>query len=61
MIGKLKDGEYRVGHNRHFVVPHKGQEVNITDTEDHFIWGKRYKIEGYDEWFEENCFEYVEE
>lgn len=58
MDGLLKKGEYRMGHNKTFNLI-GGYFVKITDVEDHPIFGKRYKILGYDEWFESNCFELI--
>ncbi len=57
MQGKLKHGRFRIGHNKPFYI--SSGIVKITDTENHPIYGKRYKISGYDEWFEENCFEWI--
>jgi hypothetical protein len=57
--GKLKNGEFHIGHRNAFNKVTGGKEMKITDYEDHPIWGKRYKIYGFNEWFEENCFEYV--
>ncbi|MFA5307756.1 MAG: hypothetical protein WC365_09965 [Candidatus Babeliales bacterium] len=54
-VRKLKDGHFYIGNRERFCAP-KG-EVVITEVENNPLWGKRYKIEGYEEWFEENCFE----
>lgn len=59
MVGKLKDGQFQVGREFGYTVPERGKEVQIVETEVDPIYGKRYKIAGHDEWFEENCFEYV--
>lgn len=59
MIGKLKN-DLRIGDRRLFGL-HGSRIVEIVDTENHPIYGKRYKILGYDNWFEENCFEYIKE
>lgn len=56
--GQLKAGELLIGHRRHFTNTDGGM-VTITDAENHPIWGKRYKILAHEEWFEENCFEYI--
>jgi hypothetical protein len=61
--GKLKEGFFfEIGNRQpyHGYLP-KGKIVTIVESEDHFLWGKRYRIAGYKEWFEANCFEYVEE
>lgn len=55
--GILKDGRFFIGRDIP-VYPMSG-EVSIVDEEDHPIFGKRYKIFGYGEWFEENCFSEV--
>ena len=46
------------GHNKLFRII-GGRLVEITEVEDHPIFGKRYKILGCDEWFESNCFEVI--
>lgn len=58
-FGLLRSGEFRLGVN--VFRPNVSGKVAITDEETHPIWGKRYKIEGSTEWFEENCFEHVED
>jgi hypothetical protein len=58
MEGKLKDGQFLVGARTHYLYS-DGQIVKIINEENHPIFGKRYKVEGHDEWFEENCFEWV--
>jgi hypothetical protein len=61
MQAKFKSGELMVGgasYARHFKYA-IGEIVNITDTEDHPTYGRRYKVEGYNEWFEENCFDWI--
>jgi len=35
------------------------RKVLIIDKEDNQIFGKRYKVAGYDIWFEENAFESI--
>ena len=60
MFGQLKDGPFAIGWGRYFSTP-MNKDVFITDTEDHPIFGKRYKITGYNEWFEVNCFKWVKE
>lgn len=61
--GKLKSTSLLIGNHEAFTVHGipENMEVKITNEENHHIYGKRYKIIGYDEWFEENCFEYVKE
>lgn len=63
MRGLLKSGDFGIGHGRSFCVrkQDKGQEVVITEVQDHPIFGKRYKIVGYSEWFEANCFYWIRE
>jgi hypothetical protein len=58
MEAKLKNTSFYVGNGR--IYPPVDRPVKITDTEDHPIFGKRYKIEGYADWFEANCFESTE-
>jgi hypothetical protein len=58
MIGELKSGPFYIGHRRPFSLP-SGATVNITEEQNHPIYGKRYKVSGYEDWFEANCFEYV--
>jgi hypothetical protein len=61
MYGKLKKDTLFVGAGpslRPITVPNI-KIVTITDVEDHPLWGRRYKILGFDWWFEANCFEYV--
>jgi hypothetical protein len=58
MKGKLRNGEFFIG-NRVLINPPECDVVTIVDQEIHYVFGKRYKILGRKEWFEENCFEYV--
>jgi hypothetical protein len=60
MIGKLKQTDFYVGNKKYFIVPTRGKIVTITESENHPIFGKRFKILGMNEWFEENCFEYIQ-
>lgn len=41
------------------IYPIHEKNVVITDYEDNKLYGRRYKIEGDDDWFEENSFEYI--
>lgn len=61
MWGRFKkNGNFFIGDKRPFDVPNaNGNRVEIAEKENHPIYGKRYKIVGRNEWFEENCFEYV--
>lgn len=60
MKGKLKT-RLRVGRGETFDDKgYAGKVVEITDTENHLIYGKRYKVLGFDDWFEANCFEYID-
>lgn len=62
MWAKFKDDQLFIGNKRHFYLRDgRGKRVKISEEENHPVWGKRYKIIGYTEWFEENCFEYVKE
>lgn len=62
MWGKFKKGEFAIGDRKPFHLPNgEGKRVEIAKKENHPIWSKRYKIVGRDEWFEENCFEFVME
>lgn len=62
MKGKLKDVDFfYIGNRNAFNKVTGGKVATITDSENHPIFGKRYKILGYNEWFEENCFDYVKE
>ena len=56
MKGRLKN-DLRKGHGEIFVP--KTYDVKIIDQEDHPIYGQRYKVEGEDDWFEENAFEFI--
>jgi hypothetical protein len=61
MIGKLKDLDFRIGRGERIYLKSSGV-VKLTAKEDHFIFGRRYQVEGEsDKWFEANCFEWVEE
>jgi hypothetical protein len=59
--GKLKKDQLFIGagNSRPIVVPN-GEAVTIVDMEDHPLWGRRYKVLGFDFWFEANCFDYVD-
>jgi hypothetical protein len=57
-IGTLKDGKFRIGAGTPYLI--MLDRVVIVDEEEHHLWGKRYKISGCDDWFEENCFEKIE-
>jgi hypothetical protein len=59
--GKLKNDRLYIGKGIPFVeiLPLNGEMVKIVDSENHYAFGKRYKIEGRDEWFEESCFEFI--
>ena len=57
--GKLKDGQLFIGDKLHYMMS-TGQIIKIINEENHPIFGKRYKVVGCDEWFEENCFEYIQ-
>ena len=59
MQGVLKTGPFRIGLGYPMIVREAGRTVQITATENHPIYRKRYKILGYDEWFEENCFDKI--
>jgi hypothetical protein len=59
MEGKLKNKDFYIGYRTPFSTSEKGKIVTIIDSENHPIYGRRYKILGYDAWFENNCFEYV--
>lgn len=56
----LKNAKFAIRSGASFDAP-AGEIVNIIDEEEHFVYGKRYMIEGYDAWFEEKCFEYVDD
>lgn len=56
----LKQGEFRVGAGERFSIT-LGAQVEIIETETHPIWGIRYKISGYKEWFEASCFKWIEQ
>lgn len=58
MKGKLKNN-LRKGHGELFSVSNRN--VEIIDKEEHPIYRKRYKVKGYEIWFEENAFEYIAE
>lgn len=58
MQGKLKSVQFFVEDRRPIDIQ-QGEIVEITATENHHIFGKRYKILGCNEWLEENCFEYI--
>lgn len=57
MTGRLNK-VLEIGRGNPFYVNNRA--VAITQEEDHPIYGKRYKVAGYDEWFEANAFEYIE-
>lgn len=60
---KLKVGQLYIGDKRPFNKATVKQErlVIITAKENHPIWGERYQIEDSVEWYEKNCFEWIEE
>ncbi|MFA5715946.1 MAG: hypothetical protein WC998_09405 [Candidatus Paceibacterota bacterium] len=60
MKGKLKKGPFMIGDKRYATLT-GGRMVRIIAQEDHPLWGRRYKIEDYDEWCEANCFEFIKE
>lgn len=59
MKGKLKGELFYVGNGVSITLPSINGIVDIVDVEYHYIYGKRYKIAGCNEWLEENCFKYV--
>lgn len=61
MIAKFKNINFKVSDGKDFYLNKNdmGRKVIITDEEVHPTYGKRYKVLGYKEWFEENCFEYI--
>lgn len=59
MVGKLREGQFFVGNQQPFHVSKQGGLVTILEKEEHPIFGTRYLIEGNEEWFEANCFEYI--
>jgi hypothetical protein len=61
LIGKMKEGPFYIYGGEYFGRKNfpRGQIVNIVDYEVHPTYGKRYKIEGYIQWFEESCFDYI--
>ena len=59
MQGKLKNDRFFEGNRTPISMPDKGKLVTLTHEENHPIFGKRFKISGYDQWFEANCFEYI--
>jgi len=59
MIGKLRDVEFFKGMHTPVTVP-RGEWVTIVDKEVDPIYGIRYKILGFPDWFEASCFAYVE-
>lgn len=63
MRGLLKDGDFGIGHGRDFCVRKgdKGRYISITQVEDHPIFGRRYKLLGYSDWFEANCFRRIKD
>lgn len=60
-MGTLKKTNLFVGNGERFLDIPSGAKVEIVDEEDHYLYGKRYKIKGYEEWFEANCFSDINE
>lgn len=60
-VGKFKSQGFKIGNGTTFYINSSDvdKEVAITDTEIHHTYGKRHKVYGYNEWFEENCFDYI--
>ena len=62
-IGKLKNSQKYHGDWEPITLKgiSENREVDIIKEENDPIYGKRYKILGFDEWIENNCFEYIKE
>ena len=56
---KLKQGQLFIGAGRPYTRIVRGY-VDITAEEDHPVYGKRYRVLGFEDWFEANCFEWIE-
>lgn len=63
MQGKLKGGQLFVGHKNPYPLINNGDPtvVDIIQTEEHSIYGTRFKVIGHVEWFESQCFEWVKD
>jgi hypothetical protein len=59
--GLLKTGEFKIGAGHIYSNSLQGRVVNIIAVENHPAFGKQYKIEGSEHWFESSCFKWVDE
>ena len=60
MKGKIKNPVFFIGSNGRESIS-SGSIVNITDKIYHKYFGNRYKIKGYNHWFNEKDFEWIKE